>query len=232
MRYPGHELLLFRDARTWKRYFSGVLMSYVQGDVLEVGCGIGANADHLINARVRSWTFLEPDAELLGQVPGNIVSPMLLSAERIVGTIAAVHGRAFDSILYLDVIEHIHDARAELRQAYEVLRPGGHLLILVPAFNMLFSPFDRAIGHYRRYTKRSLRQEIPAEAQLVHMRYLDSMGALLSLSNKVLLRSAAPTAAQVRFWDRRIVPLSRLLDPVVAYGLGKSLVAVARKPLR
>ncbi len=231
MRYPGHELHLFREALNWKRYFAKELLPHIHGDVLEVGCGIGANADHLINAAVKSWTFLEPDAELLGQVPDNIASPMLLGAERIAGTIAAVQGRAFDSILYIDVIEHIRDARTELEQAYRALRPGGHVVILVPAFNALFSPFDRAIGHYRRYTKRSLRQELPAEAQLVRLRYLDSMGAVLSLGNKVLLRSAAPTAAQVCFWDRRIVPLSRLLDPVIAHGVGRSLIAVARKPL-
>jgi hypothetical protein len=59
------------------------------------------------------------------------------------------------------VIEHIEDSTAELRRAVDLLAPGGHLLILVPAFNYLYSPFDKAIGHFRRYDKKILKAELP-----------------------------------------------------------------------
>ncbi|MBK9175616.1 MAG: class I SAM-dependent methyltransferase [Flavobacteriales bacterium] len=230
MTYQGTELDLFQHARNWKRYFSGVLRPCVRGQVLDVGCGIGANAEHLVNERVSAYTFLEPDQALLDRVPPFTSQPVLGAAERIHGTTAQLTGRRFDTILYIDVIEHIEDSSAELQRAYALLQPGGHLLILVPAFNFLFSEFDRAIGHFRRYDKRMLRSELPSPLEVIDLRYLDSAGLLPSLANKCLLRQNAPTMGQLRFWDRMVVPCSRVTDKLVLHSFGRSLLCVARKP--
>lgn len=229
MKYVGDELELFRNARNWKRYFARHLKPFVHGDVLDVGCGIGTNAEYLVQERVRSWTFLEPDAELLGQVHANVTTPLLLDAQHIAGTTKDLKTAAYDSILYLDVIEHIADDRGELERACGLLRPGGHLILLAPAFNSLFSEFDHAIGHHRRYTKHSLVETLPANIGTVRASYLDSMGLLLSLSNRMLLRQRMPTEKQILFWDRFIVPISRVLDPLLGAFLGRSVIVVARK---
>lgn len=231
MKYVGVELELFREARNWKSYFADELKPFIHGDVLDVGCGIGVNAEYLLKPEVRSWTFLEPDPELIARVDASVASPLLQDGDRIIGTTHDLPGRSFDTILYLDVIEHIADARDELERAFRMLRPGGHLIMLAPAFNTLYSPFDKAIGHYRRYTKGSLRQACPSSAALIRLRYLDSAGMLLSLANKCLLRSPMPTTEQIRFWDRRVVPLSRTADRLVLHAFGRSLIGVARKPM-
>lgn len=230
MRYPGGELELFKHARGWKRYWSGQAAPWVEGRVLDAGCGIGASAEWVAGPRVTGYCFLEPDATLLGQVPAFAEHPVLARAERIAGTTADLHGRAFDTILYIDVIEHIADARAELHRAGGLLAPGGKLIVLVPALPCLYSPFDAAIGHHRRYTEAMLRAELPNDLRVERLRYLDSAGALLSLGNRLLLRAAHPTPSQVRFWDRRIVPLSRVLDALIGFSIGRSLLCVARKP--
>lgn len=230
MKYVGDELELFRDARNWKRYFARHLKPFAHGDVLDVGCGIGTNAEYLIQERVRSWTFLEPDAELLGQVPANVTATLLLDAQRVAGTTMDLKASAYDCILYLDVIEHIADDRGELERACGLLRPGGHLILLAPAFNSLFSEFDRAVGHHRRYTKRGLEEALPANAEIMHAGYLDSVGLLLSMGNRLLLRQRMPSKKQILFWDRFIVPISRVLDPVLSAFIGRSVIVVARKP--
>ncbi len=230
MRYPGGELELFKDAHRWKRYWSGQAAPFVRGHVLDAGCGIGANAEWLMNPQVTGYTFLEPDAGLLQRVPAFSGHAVLGQAERIHGTTAALSGRRFDTILYIDVIEHIADAEAELRRAAGLLAPGGHLVILVPAFQFLYSPFDAALGHHRRYTKRLLRAQVPDALRLVRLRYLDAAGLLLSLGNRLLLREAMPTERQVRFWDRCVVPASRIIDPLTLHGAGRSLLGVARLP--
>lgn len=232
MRYPGNELELFKGARRWKRYWSGQVRPYVRGHVLDVGCGIGANAEWLVNDSVTSYTFLEPDAELLVQVPGFEGQEILAGAERIHGTTADVRGGAYDTILYIDVIEHIAEAEAELQRARNLLAPGGHLIILVPAFQYLFSGFDAAVGHHRRYDKRMLKQHLPDELDVVRLCYLDSLGMLLSLGNKWFLKQGMPTVGQVAFWDRWVVPASRVADHIVLHGFGRSLVGVARKPAK
>jgi SAM-dependent methyltransferase len=134
--------------------------------------------------------------------------------------------RLFDTILYIDVLEHIEDDRAEIRNAIDRLRPGGHVVVVAPAHGWLFTPFDAAIGHHRRYTRATLAALTPPSARIVESRYLDSVGLLASTANRLLLRQSMPTLRQILLWDRRMVPLSRLLDPVFFWRIGKSVVTV------
>lgn len=230
MDYAGGELELFAEARNWKRYWSSLLRPFVRGRVLDAGCGIGANADFLWNNHVTRYTFLEPDGRLLAQVPERAWASDAQSAERVQGTTSDLPGNQFDTILYIDVIEHIEDSKAELQRAHDLLAPGGHLLVLVPAFQFLYNAFDKAIGHHRRYDKRLLKQELPSGMELLKLRYLDSMGLLLSLGNTWFLKQAEPTARQIRFWDRRIVPVSRISDKILLHAFGRSLLSISRKP--
>lgn len=228
--YIGEELDLFQHAVNWKGYYGRRFKPYIRGRVLDAGCGMGVNAEHLWNDKVASWTFLEPDPRLLDRVPEHVQRPELRSARRVNGTTSSLTGEQFDTILYLDVIEHIEDSTAELRRAYDLLAPGGHLLILVPAFNYLYSPFDKAIGHFRRYDKSILKAELPPELERIDTRYLDSLAFFLSLVNKWFLKQSTPKLSQVLFWDRWIVPLSRIADPIFFHAFGKSLIAICRKP--
>ena len=101
--------------------------------------------------------------------------------------------------------------------------------MLAPAHAFLFSPFDAAIGHYRRYDKTSLAALAAQGLDLVSVRYLGSAGILLSLANRLLLRRPIPTLRNILTWDRLVVPLSVQLDRLVSYRLGKSVLMVWRK---
>ncbi|MGH6989831.1 MAG: hypothetical protein ACREE3_08025, partial [Stellaceae bacterium] len=102
----------------------------------------------------------------------------------------------------------------------------GTLIVLAPAHPFLFSAFDAAIGHYRRYTKATLLSAAPPGLSLRWCRMLDSVGFFASLGNRMLLRSAEPSVAEIAIWDRMMVPVSRLIDPAIGYRFGKSIVAV------
>jgi hypothetical protein len=103
-------------------------------------------------------------------------------------------------------------------------------VVLAPAHQGLYSEFDRAIGHFRRYDRRSLVALAPPGLELVELAYLDSVGWLASLANRLLLRRALPTPAQIRVWDGVMVPLSGVLDRVTGGHFGKSVLAVWRRP--
>src|SRR5215203_6055783 len=141
--YAGSELDTFKVARNWKRYWSEVLAPYVGETVLEVGGGAGANIPYLLNPRVTRLVSLEPDARLLEQL--KAAGHTLRATETAV--IQARHGtlsdlpadERFDTIVYLDVLEHIEADRAELLTAANRLTPRGHLLVLAPAFQSLYS---------------------------------------------------------------------------------------------
>ncbi len=138
----------------------------------------------------------------------------------------------FDAVVYLDVLEHIEADRAELIAAANRLTPSGHLVVLAPAFQSLYSEFDRAIGHYRRYTITSLKALTPPDTIVVYARYLDAAGACLSAANRLILSRTAPTSRNIRFWDRCVIPISRVADHVLGRLAGRSVVCVWQKDVQ
>ena len=226
--YAGGELELFAQARNWKDYWSSLLLPYLQGEVLEAGAGIGTNTRILRNNRQQRWVCLEPDRQLLEQLRSGLErQPAQGLCELFRGTVADLTaGERFDAILYIDVLEHIADDRSELSRAATHLKPGGHLVVLSPAHIWLFSRFDASIGHYRRYTKKTLLAAAPRSLKPKRVIYLDSCGLCASLGNRLLLQQNLPTANQILFWDRRFVPVSRILDPLLFFKVGKSILAI------
>jgi SAM-dependent methyltransferase len=231
--YVGSELELFADAANWKAYWSTRLRPLLGSEVLDVGAGLGATVRLLAPATTGRYLAIEPDAALADRIRTDVTNGVLPSrVEVLTGTLVDVTpGRRFDTILYIDVLEHIEDDRGELRSAAGRLLPGGRIIVLAPAHQSLYSPFDAAIGHFRRYDRRSLGALRPDGLAQEDLYYLDSAGLLASAANRLLLRAALPTPAQIRLWDRRLVPLSRVLDPLLGRRAGKTVVAVFRKPV-
>ena len=228
--YVGGELELFADATRWKAYVAAVLRGFIGGRVLDVGAGIGSNVPFLHNPDVAEWVCLEPDAALARRIEQRIAAATLPPHCAVsVGTTASLDpAAAFDTILYIDVLEHIADDAAELARARTHLVPGGHLVVLAPAHEFLFSPFDAAIGHYRRYSRARLAQLAPPRAALVECAMLDSAGFFASLANRAVLSQRLPTPPQIAFWDAWLVPLSRRLDALFGRRFGKTVVAIWR----
>lgn len=230
--YVGTELELFSSATNWKQYLRRQVAPYLGRQVLEVGAGLGGTTRLLCGPGQRSWVCLEPDSTLarsLGEKRDRGELPAF--CEVVVGTLADIPADStFDSLLYIDVLEHIEDDRGELERAAAHVSEGGHLVVLSPAHPWLFSPFDEAIGHFRRYTRTSLAALTPRPLVPTRCVYLDSVGLLASLGNRLLLRHSMPGARQIAFWDRVLVPGSRLVDPLVRYSLGKSVLCVWRRP--
>jgi SAM-dependent methyltransferase len=230
-KYVGSELDLFAAVWNWKGYWSRQIQPFIAGDVLEVGAGIGSNTRLLDPGGAGRWVCLEPDPELTGQRVSNFGAMKSRRAyESVCGTLQSVAGQQFDTIIYIDVLEHIDHDREELNHAASHLRPGGRLIVLSPAHQRLYSPFDAAIGHFRRYNRGMLQAISPASLRLERMRYLDCAGLILSAANMLLLRQSMPTKAQLRFWDHWIVPVSRVLDKLFLYSVGKTIIAIWRKP--
>lgn len=226
--YPGEELDLFAHAVNWKSYWASKVRPYLAGEVLEVGAGMGSNTALLREGLAGRWVCLEPDPALAARIPNVLAGEgPARSVEVVIGTLEGLPAEAlFDTVIYIDVLEHIEHDAAELARAAAHLRPGGYLIVLAPAHPGLFSPFDEAVGHYRRYTWRSLAQIAPSIVVKRRFYYLDCAGVLASLANRLLLRSSVPSLAQVRTWDRWLVPLSRVLDPLVGHVAGKSVLAI------
>lgn len=229
--YIGDELHVFKHAENWKNYFSSKLKPYVRGKVLEVGAGIGANTNYLLahSTEVTSWYMVEPDANLASQIKKKQSAFNHSDVNIINGTIKNVQNETFDTILYIDVLEHIEDAKLEIQHAKSILNSGGRLIILVPAYNFLFNDFDRAVGHFRRYNKGMLISQVNGSLEKERLFYLDSLGFFASLTNKLILKKSIPSEKDIYFWDRFIIRLSYISDFVFFNTFGKSLIGVFKE---
>ncbi len=230
--YIGDELELFSHAVNRKRYYATRITPRLGDRVLEVGAGLAGTTRWLCTGTHQCWLCLEPDSVLHEKVQSKVstgILPDCCSARN--GTIDSLkpNGPGFDSILYIDVLEHIAADRDELRRAGRLPRPNGEIIILSFAHNYLFSLFDRQIGHQRRYDRQSARQVCPPELSIVYMEYLDSVGMFASLANRWLLRQSVPTVKQILFWDRIMVRISMFCDPLFLHMVGKSILVVMRR---
>jgi hypothetical protein len=228
--YIGSELELFALARNWKGYWGSIVRPYLGDRVLDVGAGIGETAKLLASDRHERWVCVEPDRRMAERIGRRISARELPRiCEAHTGTIDDITERNFTSILYIDVLEHIEKDGDELGKAAERVQRDGRVIVLVPAHRSLYSRFDTAVGHFRRYTIAGLRALTPPELLCERAMYLDSIGLLASAANRLLLKSEMPTARQIAIWDGAMIPLSRLIDPVLLHKVGKSVLAIWRR---
>ena len=226
MDYIGNELEIFDKATNWKEYWFSAISRHLNGKVLEVGAGLGSNTMLLNNhSKVTSITCLEPDKKLFAQLKEK--SAQLSKVKSVINsTIQFIEEEKYDVIIYIDVLEHIDDVMSEVVAMKRCLSEDGKIIILVPAYQYLFSDFDKAIGHFRRYNKGLLLSQLtPFRKDSVF--YLDSMGYFASLANKTLLKKSEPSASNIKFWDSLLIPASRwLFDIIFMRSFGKSLIGV------
>lgn len=229
--YESPDLELFEKATNWKTYWSSKLHSFINGRVIEVGAGLGSSTVYMCRKNHIEWVCLDPDPLHVARLTERIVGgrlPTFCRAE--CGVLSDLPlDLCADAILYIDVLEHIEDDEAEMQIASSRLKTGGYVVVVSPAFNWLYSPFDRAVGHYRRYIKAdAYRLSVPG-LKLRKTFYLDSVGFFLSLLNRVLLQASMPSAQQIRFWDKRIIPISLYADKLLGTAFGRTIVMVWEK---
>jgi SAM-dependent methyltransferase len=212
--------------------------------VLEVGAGAGYITTELAE-RCSEVVAIEPTKELHHTliahtqahtnviVVNAILSDYVRSRPASLGngasTTTDVLGDLFDAVVYINVLEHIEHDGAELALATSLLRPGGRVLIVVPAHQWLYAKVDRLTGHFRRYSKKSLLAVTRDNGlRIESMRYFDSVGLVPYLVLYKWLRSTATTGTNATIYSRVIMPISYLIYRIFrGRVIGKNLIAVA-----
>jgi SAM-dependent methyltransferase len=195
--------------------------------VLEFGAGIGSLAQIWAKECNQKPICLEIDSNLQ-----NIIQERDFECY---SALENIEGQ-FDLIYSSNVLEHVEDDQKALEQLYQKLKPGGVLALYLPAFNYLYSDFDAAIGHYRRYEKQDLISKLKnVNFAIERCEYADSIGFfawLTTKGKKFDLSNRSNNDAKLRLYDRYIFPISNILDNFgMKYIVGKNLLAIAKKPL-
>jgi glycosyltransferase involved in cell wall biosynthesis len=227
---PGYRTLLrLARAERYNAWMFSRLRPFVGERVLEIGAGIGNMTRHLLGREHVVATDLNPRyLRILANTfeRHNRVQVMLLDLTAFDPADLALH--RLDTILCLNVLEHVADDRTALRRLAQSLVPGGRVILLVPAHHRLYGAIDRAIHHQRRYEGDELRARL-AEAGFAveHVEFFNRLGVLGWYLNSVILRRTHVPGVQLRL-QNALVPLLRA-EARLSVPFGLSLVAVGRR---
>ena len=195
-----------------------------------MGAGRGGSTKYLCDRSHGRWICLDPDPNHVSHLNGLISARKLPPCcEARCGVLANLPEECADTIIYIDVLEHIEDDENEMRIAATHLVTGGLIVMLSPAFNFLYSPFDEAIGHYRRYTRKDAGRLTVHPLALKRVFFMDSLGFFVSAVNRLIMRASHPSIHQIQFWDKAIVPVSGLTDKIFGRLFGRSVVMIWQK---
>lgn len=227
--YFGKDLEAMSFAANYHRWIMAELAPFLGHSVAEVGAGIGSFSQLILGTGIGRLTAFEPSENMFPALAAYLETQPNASA--VNGFFAPPDGgERFDTVIYVNVLEHIEDDAAELALAHDALNRGGHLLIFVPALPRLYSNLDRQVGHFRRYVKKGLEALVDrAGFEIVKSRYFDIAGIVPWYVSFVLLGNSIG-GTSVSLYDRLVVPPMRFLEKIVKPPIGKNLLLVARKP--
>ena len=212
-------------APRYNRWMFDRLRPWVGRRVLEIGAGIG-NMSAFFADRER-LVLTDTESYYLGRLRQRFADrPHVSVAELRLPTVSpALAAERLDTVVCLNVLEHIEDDRASLRAMHDLLQPGGRLVLLVPSLRALYGTLDEALGHFRRYVPAELTDKLrTAGFHLRHLEYFNLAGVPgWWVAGRVLRRRLIPTGA-LR-WYETLVPLFRL-ERLLPWRIGQSLIAV------
>ncbi len=227
MKYPGWELEFFDKAINYRKYQYSLIKSFIQDSILEVGPG---------NAVLMYKFIYRSDLDIaLAEVDKNLcenIKNLFKSKEKVTifnSNIDSID-KSFKTIMYLDVIEHIENYQEEILKAYNKLELDGHLIIMVPSYQHLYSYYDAEIGHYRRFNKDFFKGFAKRNNIFIEkMVYFDCIGYFFLLINKIFkLRKRKNVDYGTKVWNF-LVPVSKTFDKILFHSFGKSLMCVYKK---
>jgi len=201
---------------------------HLGAEILEVGAGHGTLTEGL--ARYGRVTATDLSPRCVDALRSRYASwPNVDVLEGDVDTVTA--GRSYDSAVLVNVLEHIPDDRAALRTLWAALRPGGTVILYVPAFEALYGNYDRMVGHYRRYRRPAL-NALVAEAgfDVVESRYVNFVGAFAWWLVVRQLGRFPKGANSIRTYDRVVTPWVRRVESFRRPPFGQSVFCVGRRP--
>lgn len=220
------------EAKNYFAWQGRLVASEIGRRVVEVGCGVGNFTEFLLGCEAVlavdiSGECVERTAERYRAQKNLRAAVCDAGADEFRGL--ASFGA--DSCVCLNVLEHIQDDRKALSNMGSILGPGGVIVLLVPAFAGLYGPIDKNLGHYRRYSRRSLRELGDATGLRVKASYyLNSVGFFGWWANARIFKREAQSESQIKLFDNFVVPFLWAVEGFARPPFGQSLFAVLQKP--
>jgi SAM-dependent methyltransferase len=212
--------------RAWLTEFA---LPYLGTHPLEIGSGLGDYAASWLAAGVPRFTVSDLEPDRLALLRARFGSDPRVEVRRL--DVLNAPKSQYTSLVAFNVLEHVPDHVGVLRAAHRLVVPGGAVVIFVPAFPFAMSEFDRALGHVRRYTRRTLRAAYDEAGLTVEcLHYVNAPGLPAWFVGMRLMRMRPRDGRLLRCWDTVVVPFARGTESLVRPPFGQSLFAVGRVP--
>jgi SAM-dependent methyltransferase len=234
--YPGRDLEAMSFAVNYHRWILEIFSPYLGDHLAEIGAGTGAFSELLLERRAASLSVVEPSTAMYQMLKGHIER---IETPTKVKTYNALFSNVADeikqqqqpdSIIYVNVMEHIQDDMAELDAVWRTLERGGRLFLFVPAIPGLYGAFDREVGHFRRYMKAELEEKCRrAGFKVLQSTYFDLIGVVPWWVKYCLFNSSTLEAGAVKLYDKYVVCIAKAIESVFKPPIGKNVLLVAEK---
>jgi SAM-dependent methyltransferase len=228
--YQTEILEVAQSAVNYRRWLARLTFQFLGDNPLEFGSGLGDYADEWLKLGCGQITVTENSPTRINILQNRFKSNPLIRVEQLdIENSDDLHLR-YSAVVSLNVIEHIIDDGAALRGAYNALMPGGYFIAFTPAFPMLMSRFDKAVGHHRRYTKKSARMLLTNNGfEIVQAHYVNSVGWFAWLVGMRLLKITPRDSLLLKVWDKLVIPVVSKFESLINPPFGQSILIVGRK---
>jgi SAM-dependent methyltransferase len=211
-----------------RRWFVELALPYLGDNPIEIGSGLGDYALEWAEHLPR-FTASEADPDRLVLLKERLADrPDIDVREMLLPT--SVRGDYSSAVSY-NVLEHIEDHVGALRSMSTLVRPGGRIILIVPAFMFAMSQVDIATGHVRRYTKKTMRAALTeAGLEIEKLHYANALGLIGYYGATSIFKLAPKEGPMVKLYDSLVLPVTKAAERVVKPPFGQSVFAVARTP--
>ncbi|NTW48586.1 MAG: class I SAM-dependent methyltransferase [Chlorobiales bacterium] len=234
--YFAEDLDSMEFAVNYHRWIYDIFKPFIGKRIVEVGAGTGLFSKLLLENNPDSLSLIEPSQvynKLTKQIHSHNTTTKIKTYNSIFTNVCdeIKHNQNPDTIVYINVLEHIEDDLEELATMNKTLCTAGHILIFVPALSWAYGTMDELLGHYRRYTLSELKGKCEAAGfSVVSARYFDFVGIFpWWLRYRVLKSKKFMEPSAVKFFDTYIVPIIRRVESNMRFPLGKNLILIAEK---
>lgn len=218
---------------TIKNYYRWILdefKPFIGKRVLEVGAGIGTFTNLILESEeIERFFLLEPSQELMDKLKNTFndnpkIDFIYLCAEDITGE--TIKSLDIDTVIFVNVLEHIKDDVDILRKFSENMKKGSRILIFSPAFHLLYSYIDSIAGHYRRYTKKSLQKRLAAAGlKIIHLQYFNFIGFFTWLIFIKFLCASDFSKKGLKLYDI-VIPYLQIVERLIRPPIGQNVMAI------
>jgi 2-polyprenyl-3-methyl-5-hydroxy-6-metoxy-1,4-benzoquinol methylase len=219
------------NASAYNDWMFSIFEDFIGGRVLEIGCGTGNLTRHLLE-KGKDVTAIDIHAAYLGLLSQTVRVPdgrtLTVRHQNFLADMTGLED--YDTVVLINVLEHLPEPKEALSRINKALNPRGRIVVLVPALEILHSRFDDVIGHYRRYTRKSLTSELKSAGFAIKKDlYFNLLGIAGWWWHFHFLKREYFTERTVGLFDT-VTPLLRAVESVIPPPVGLSVIAVGEKP--